>query len=73
MLRQGVSLDSAYSATIDNKKVFLQDIVNAIEHLKKANSNLHSVSSDDHDVVERVLEAMKALNIAINHLEVDPQ
>ncbi len=72
-LRQGVSLDSAYSATIDNKKVFLQDIVNATEHLKQANSNLHSVSSDDRDVVERVREAMKALNIATNHLKVDSQ
>ena len=72
-LRQGVSLDSAYSATIDNKKEFLQYIVNATEHLKQANSNLHSVSPNDHDVVECVREAMKALNIAINHLKVNSQ
>ena len=70
-LRQGVSLESAYSATIDNKKEFLRDIVKAIENLKKANSNLHSVSPDDHDEVERVREAMKVLKIATNHLEVD--
>ncbi len=72
-LRQGVSLESAFSATKDNKKEFLQAIVNAIEHLKQANSNLHSVSPDDHDVVERVREANKALSIAINYLEVDSQ
>ena len=70
-LQQGVSLDSAYSATIDNKKKFLQDIVNAIEHLKKANSNLHSVSPDDHDVVKRVREAMEVLDVAIDRLKVD--
>ena len=69
--RQGVSLESAYSATIDNKEEFFEDIVKAIEHLKNANSNLHSVSPDDHDVVERVREAMKVLKIATNHLEVD--
>ena len=72
-LRQGVSLDSAHSATIDDKKEFLRDIVKATENLKQANSNLHSVSSDDRDVVERVREAMKALNIATNHLKVDSQ
>ena len=70
-LRQGVSLESAYSATIDNKEEFFEDIVKAIEHLKNANSNLHSVSPDDHDAVERVREAMKVLKIATNHLEVD--
>ena len=70
-LRQGVPLDSAFSATIDNKKEFLRDIVNATEHLKKANSNLYSVSSDDRDAVESVEEAMKVLNLAINHLKVD--
>ena len=70
-LRQGVSLDSAYSATIDDKKEFLQDIVNAIEHLKKANSNLHSVSPDDHDVVKRVREAMEVLEVAIDRLKVN--
>ena len=70
-LRRGVSLDSAYSATIDNKKEFLQDIVNAIEHLKKANSNLHSVSPDDHDVVKRVREAMEVLDVAIDRLKVN--
>ena len=69
--RQGLSLESAYSATIENKKEFLRDIVKAIENLKKANSNLHSVSPDDHDEVERVREAMKVLKIATNHLEVD--
>ena len=72
-LRQGVSLDSAFSATIDNKKEFLQDITLAIEHLKNANSNIHSMSPDDQEVVESVKEAMKALNIAINHLKVDSQ
>ena len=71
--RQGVSLESAYSATKDNKEKFFEDIVKAIEHLKNANSNLHSVSPDDHDMVKRVQEARKALNIAINHLKVDSQ
>ena len=69
--RQGLSLEIAHSATIDNKEEFLRDIGKAIEQLKKANSNLHSVSSNDHDAVERVREAMKALNIATNHLKVD--
>ena len=69
-LRQGVSLDSAYSATIDYKKKFLQDIILAIDHLKKANSNLHFVSSGDQEAVESVEEAMKALSIAFKHLKV---
>lgn len=70
-LRQGVSLDSAFEATVDNRKVFLGDITRATEYLKEANSNLHSVSSNDQDAVEIVREAMEVLEIAIRHLNVD--
>ena len=70
-LRQGVSLDSAFSATVDNRKVFLGDITRATEHLKLANSNLHSVSSNDQEAVEIVREAMEVLDIAIRHLNLD--
>ena len=70
-LRQGVSLDSAFEATVDNKKVFLGDITRATEYLKEANSNLHSVSSNDQDAVEIVREAMQVLDIAIRHLNLD--
>ena len=69
-LRQDVPLESAFSATIDNKEEFLRDIVNAIEHLKKANSNLHSVSSNDQEAVESVKEAMEVLDVAIDRLKV---
>ena len=75
-LRRGVSLDSAYSATIDNKKEFFQDINLAIDHLKKANSNLHSVSSKDQndpEAVKIVREAMEVLDVAIDRLKVNPQ
>ena len=79
-LRQGVSLDSAYSATIDNREVFLQDITLAIDHLeqakdhlKQANLNLYSLSSDDQEAVESVQEAMNMLDDAIDHLKVDSQ
>ena len=79
-LRQGVSLDSAYSATIDNREVFLQDITLAIDHLeqakdhlKQANLNLYSLSSDDQEAVESVQEAMNMLDEAINRLKVDSQ
>lgn len=79
-LRQDGSLDSAYSATIDNREVFLQDITLAIDHLeqakdhlKQANSKLYSLSSDDQEAVESVQEAMNALDDAINHLKVDSQ
>lgn len=70
-LRQGVSLDRAFEATVDNRKVFLGDITRATEYLKEANSNLHSVSSNDQDAVEIVREAMEVLDIAIRHLNVD--
>ena len=70
-LRQGVSLDSAFSATVDNRKVFLGDITRATEHLKLANSNLHSVSSNDQEAVGIVREAMEVLDIAIRHLNLD--
>ena len=80
-LRQGASLDSAYSATIDNREVFLQDITLAIDHLeqakdhlKQANLNLYSLSSDDQEAddqeaVESVQEAMNMLDDTINRLK----
>ena len=68
-LRQGVSLDSAFGDTVDVRKEFLGDITIATEHLKQANSNLHSVSSDDQEAVKLVREAMQVLNIAIRHLD----
>ena len=71
ILRQGVSLDHAFSATVDNKKEFLGDINRAIEHLRLANSNVHSVEPDDLDAVNIVHEAMKVLSIAIEHLKID--
>ena len=70
-LRQGVSLDSAFGATVDVRKEFLGDITIATEHLKQANSNLHSVSFDDQEAVKLVREAMQVLNIAIRHLDMD--
>ena len=70
-LRQGVSLASAFSATVDNRKVFLGDITRATEHLKLANSNLHSVSSNDQEAVGIVREAMEVLDIAVRHLNLD--
>lgn len=77
-LRKGESLDSAYSATIDNREVFLQDITLAIDHLeqakdhlKQANLNLYSLSSDDQEAVESVQEAMNMLDDAIGRLKVD--
>ena len=66
-----MSLDNAFEATVDNRKVFLGDIIRATEYLKEANSNLHSVSSNDQDAVEIVREAMEVLDIAIRHLKVD--
>ena len=69
--RQGVSLESAHSTTIDNKKEFFQDINLAIDHLKKANSNLHSVSSNDREAVKIVREAREVLDVAIDRLKVD--
>lgn len=71
ILRQGVSLDHAYSATVDNKKAFLGDINRAIEYLRQANSNVHSVESDDLDAVIIVREALKVLSVAVNHLNID--
>lgn len=70
-LRQGVSLDSAFSSTVDNKKEFLRDITRATEHLKQANSNLHSVEPDDLEAVNIVREAMKVLDLAIERLKID--
>ena len=66
-----MSLDSAFSATVDNRKVFLGDITRATEYLKQANSNLHSVSSNDQEAVGIVREAMQVLDIATRHLNLD--
>ena len=68
--RQGVPLESAYSNTVDNKKEFLEDITRATDYLKRVNSNLHSVSSDDQEAVEKVREAMKVLDVAIDRLKI---
>ena len=69
--RKGVSLDIAFDSTVDNQQEFLRDISIATDHLKKANSNLDSVSSDDGQAVEMVQRAMKALYIAVEHLKID--
>lgn len=71
ILQQGVSLDHAFSTTVDNKQEFLGNINRAIEYLRQANSNVHSVESDDLDAVNIVREAMKVLSIAIEHLKID--
>ncbi len=68
--RQGVPLDSAYSNTVDNREEFLEDITRATDHLKRVNSNLHSVSSDDQEAVGKVREAMKVLDVAIDRLKI---
>lgn len=70
-LRQGLTLDAAHDATVDNEEEFIRDIVIATEHLKKANSNLHSVSFTDERAVNLVRETMRVLDIAIKHLKVD--
>ena len=70
-LRQGVSLDHSFSATVDNKKEFLGDINRAIEYLRLANSNVHSVEPNDLDAVNVVREAMKVLSVAIEHLKIN--
>lgn len=71
ILRQGVSLDHAYSATVDNKKAFLRDINRAMEYLRQANSNVHSVEPNDLDAVNMVREALKVLSVALRHLNID--
>ncbi len=71
MLRNGLPLKAAFDATKDNKEEFLQDILIATQHLRNANSNLHSVSLNDEQAVRRVREAMKVLDIAIQHLRVN--
>ena len=70
-LRQGVSLESAHSATVDNREEFLGYIYIAIDNLKQANWNLPSVTLPDPQAVEVVCEAMKALDVAIKYLEID--
>ncbi|MCE2435083.1 MAG: ParB N-terminal domain-containing protein [Candidatus Latescibacteria bacterium] len=70
-LRQGVSLESAHSATVDNREEFLGYINIAIDNLKQANWNLPSVTLPDSQAVEVVREAMKALDVAIKYLEID--
>lgn len=66
-----VSLDHAFSITVDNKREFMGDINRAIEYLKMANSNVHSVGFDDSDAVNLVREARQVLSIAVNHLGID--
>ena len=70
-LRQGVSLYSAFNTTVDNRKIFLQDITSAIEHIRQANSNLHVVLLDDQEAVNSVREAMKALEVTAERLKID--
>ena len=70
MLRQGMPLASAVSATVDNREEFLGHINRAIQQLKQANSNLHSVSSDDQEAVGKVREAMEILDVAIDRLKI---
>ena len=70
-LRQGVSLESAHSATVDNRKEFLGYINQATDYLTQANSNLHFVTPPDPPAEEVVLKAMNALDVAIKYLEID--
>lgn len=67
--RQGVSLDSAYSDTVDDRKEFLQDIILTIEHIKQANSNLHSVTPDDQEAIKKVQEVVKVLDVTLDRLD----
>ena len=71
-LRQGVPLDIAYSATSESKNKFLYDINQAIYHLRQANSNLDSVSSEHQQrhqqAVKAVREMMGVLDVAIEYL-----
>ena len=69
--RKGLPLDSTFGATVDSKKEFLRDITLATAHLKQANSNLHAVDINDSEAVKNVREAMKVLDIAIEHLKID--
>ena len=70
-LREGVPLESAYSDTEDNKKLFLRNIRLATEYLKQANRNLHKVSSDDKEAVEIVREAMEVIDVVIERLKIN--
>ena len=56
---------------MDNRKIFLQDITSAIEHIRQANSNLHVVLLDDQEAVNSVREAMKALEVTAERLKID--
>ena len=70
MLRQGMPLASAVSATVDNREEFLGHINRAIQQLKEANSNLHSVSSNDEEAMKAVQEAMAVLDVTMGRLKI---
>ena len=69
-LRQGMPLASAVSATVDNREEFLGHINRAIQQLKEANSNLHSVSSNDEEAMKAVHEAMAVLDVTMGRLKI---
>lgn len=67
-LRRGLSLDAAYRLSPRGREDFIQHMTQALEELKLANSNIHSVSSTDQRAKEIVQEARDALQVSADRL-----
>ena len=71
-LREGYTLDAAYRLTSHAKGEFIRHMNEAIEELKLANANLHSVDLKDRNAQRAVREALKIIQVASDRLGIEP-
>ncbi len=68
-LRTGLSISSAMEKMGGSRNAFINDISKAIDYLKQANRNLHSVLSNDEEAIKKVNEAEQVLKVTTGHLQ----
>ena len=69
-LREGQSLEAAYRSTGRGRDDFMRHLNQAIDELKQANANLHSVERDDERAKVLVKEALKIIQVASEWLSI---